>query len=339
MSNSLRFAALALLVSFAGALVCDGSKKVPCFKLHGGTAIPQVAMGTWSGSYKDCASGDFTCVKSHARFAAENWLHIGGTHIDGANDYRSQTSIAEALQSSGLDRKDVFITTKCPGAIGYQAIIQCADDNLQMLGQFGTNGVAYIDLLLVHFPFVIKPVCRFHRESPECQAPKSPFTVASKQELQDTWRAMEELKRIGVVKSIGVSDYNIEQLTATLENATQPIDLNQVEWNPKKHDEKMLAFCKKNNIQLQAWSPLGGAEGSVLAEPSVKKIAGVHNVSTAQVALRWSLQRGVAVVVGTANPEHAAGDLDLFGFELADAEVDAISALQPALQLAESVHV
>lgn len=315
--------------------MCDGSDKVPCFKLHGGSLIPQVAMGTWSGSYEDCKSGDFTCVKSHARFATENWLHIGGTHIDGANDYRTQTSIAEALQSSGISREDVFITTKCPGAIGYQATIQCADDNLQMLGQFGTNGVAYIDLLLVHFPFTMKPVCRFHRESPECQPPNTSFTVSSKKDLQDTWRAMEELKRIGVVKSIGVSDYNIEQLTDTLEVATQPIDLNQVEWNPKKHDEKMLEFCTKNQIRLQAWSPLGGAEGSVLADPAVKKIAAGHNVSTAQVALRWSLQRGVAVVVGTANPEHADGDLDLFGFNLADAEVDTISALQPA----ESVHV
>ena len=185
---------LFLLAAGVKARVCDGgSEKVPCWQLKGGTKMPQVAMGTWSGSYGDCAHNDYTCVKEHARFASETWLHIGGTHIDGANDYRTQTSIAEALQASGLAREDVFITTKCPGAIGYQATIQCADDNLQMLGQFGTNGVAYIDLLLVHFPFVLKAVCRFNRSSPECLPPNAPYVAATIEELQDTWRAMEEL--------------------------------------------------------------------------------------------------------------------------------------------------
>merc|ERR1712194_786711 len=126
---------------------------------------------------------------------------------------------------------------------------------------------------------------------------------------------------MGVVQSIGVSDYNTTQLADTLEGATMPIELNQVEWNPKKHDEQMLSYCKTNGIQLQAWSPLGGASGSVLSDPAVKNIAAAHNVSTAQVTLRWSLQRGVAVVVGTANPVHAKSDMDIFGFTLSDDEV------------------
>lgn len=287
--------------------------------------MPQVAMGTWSGSYKDCHPTDFTCVKQHARFAVSNWLHLGGTHIDGANDYRTQTVIAEALQESGLKREDVFITTKCPGAMGYEATIQCADDNLQMLGQFGTDGVAYIDLLLVHFPGTVKPICRFHRDSPECM---SMFLPADTQALQETWRAMEELKRIGVVKSIGVSDYGITHLQKTLANATEPVEVLQVEWNPEHHDEDVLSFCKAHGILLQAWSPLGGAEGSVLSDPVVKAISAAHNVSTAQAVLHWSLQRGVAVVVGTANADHMSSDHDVFGFQLSEAEVQDISALQ-----------
>jgi len=286
-------------------------------------------MGSWSGSYKDCASTDYTCVEQHARFAAETWLHLGGTHIDTANDYRTQTSVASALKNTPhYDRNELFLTTKCPGAIGYQAIIQCADDNLQMLGQFTEQGPGYIDLLLVHFPMVLKPMCRFNRAAPECQKPNAPFVFASKEELQDTWRGMEELKRIGIVRSIGISDYNLTQIAQTLETAKQPIELNQVEWNPLHHDEEMLAYCKKHGIQLQAWSPLGGSAGSVMGNPVVKGIAAKHNVSAAQVTLRWSLQRGVAVVVGTANPEHAKGDLDLFGFELSTDDVDAISSLQ-----------
>lgn len=290
--------------------------------------MPQVAMGSWSGSYKDCNSSDYTCVQQHARFAAEAWMHAGGTHLDTANDYRTQTSLADALKNTpGYRREEMFLTSKCPGAIGYEAIVQCADDNLQMLGQFTEKGAGYIDLLLVHFPFIIKPMCRFNRSMPECQG-AGLYRFATKEELQDTWRGMEELKRIGIVKSIGISDYNVTQILDTLETATQPIEVNQVEWNPLNHDDSMLEFCKKHGIQLQAWSPLGGSKGSVLGNSVVETIASSHNVSTAQVTLRWALQRGVAVVVGTANPDHVVGDLDLFGFELSSEEVDTISNLQ-----------
>jgi len=289
-------------------------------------------MGSWGGSYGDCKREDSTCIQQHARFAIEDWLHIGGTHIDTANDYRTQTAIGGVLASSGLKREDLFITTKCPGTIGYEATIQCADDNLQMLGQFGTHGVGYLDLLLVHFPGKPKPECRFKpTEYPMCSKGFTALEPADKAALQDTWRAMEELKRIGVVKAIGVSDYNTTHLSETLEAATMPIEVHQVEWNPSSHDEGMLDFCKKNNILLQAWSPLGGSHGSVLGEDAVKTIAAAHNVSTAQAVLRWSLQRGVAVVVGSANADHIAGDLDLFSFTLTDDEVSTISKLHPSV--------
>lgn len=295
--------------------------------------MPMVAMGTWSGSYKDCGSADFTCIKQHARFASDTWLHKGGTHLDAANDYRTQTEIADALRASGLRREDVFITTKCPGAIGYEATIQCADDNLQMLGQFGTAGVAYIDLLLIHFPLTVKPVCRFHRERPECAGFSNMTVPASKEALADTWRAMEDLKKIGVVRSIGVSNYMVEHLEATLANATQPIEVNQVEWHPRHHQEELLDFCKAHGILLEAYSPLGGAGGSVLSHPVVKEIAAAHNTSAPQVVLRWSLQRGVAVVVGTANADHMAADRDIFGFQLTADEVSKMSALQEGAAL------
>jgi len=328
MNRAVAATALGCLLGGAGAQkVCDDTSKVQCWPLKGGGLIPQVAMGTWSGSYGDCQPNDWTCIQQHARFAVETWVHIGGRHIDGANDYRTQTSIAEALKGSGLRREEVFITTKCPGTMGYEAIIQCADDNLQMLGQFGANGVGYIDLLLVHFPGTVKPTCRFNRLLPECRP--SMLIPATKEQLQDTWRGMEELKRIGVVRNIGVSDYNTAQLQSTLEAATEPIALNQVEWNPQAHDDAHLEFCQQHGIQLQAWSPLGGsgAGGSLLSNPVMKQVATSHGVSTAQVALRWSIQRGVAVVVGTANPDHAAGDMDIYSFALSADEMSAISAI------------
>ena len=103
----------------------------------------------------------------------------------------------------------------------------------------------------------------------------------------------------------------------------------QVEWNPLDHDEDMLALCTKHGIQLQAWSPLGGDHGDILSNPQVVAIAATHNTSTAQVVLKWSLQRGVAVVTGTDNPAHMASDLDLWSFTLTDQEMTELNNLKP----------
>jgi len=130
------------------------------------------------------------------------------------------------------------------------------------------------------------------------------------------------------VKAIGLSDYSSDNIEETMANATLPIALHQVEWNPFHHDDEMLSLCKKHSIQLQAWSPLGGSAGSPLSDPTVEAIAKVHGVSTAQVTLKWSLQRGVAVVTGTDNPAHMKSDLDLWSFTLTEDEVAKISALQ-----------
>ena len=149
---------------------------------------------------------------------------------------------------------------------------------------------------------------------------------------------MELLQKLGRARAIGISDYNATHIAETLAVATRPIALHQVEWNPLHHEETMLALCKHHGIQLQAWSPLGGARGDVLSNPKVQSIAAAHKVSAAQVVLKWSLQRGVAIVTGTANPRHMASDLDLWGFTLTDAEVTQIDGLQAAAAAAAEVH-
>ncbi len=143
----------------AVAAVVPPCDKYPerCVQLAGSSSqMPLVALGTWSGSYGECAKNDFACVRAKAEAAVPAWLALGGTHIDTANDYRTQLEVGKGI--SGVPRDSVFITTKCPGAIGFNAMIQCAEDNLQMLGLYGVNTSGYMDLLLIHFPFVIKPV-------------------------------------------------------------------------------------------------------------------------------------------------------------------------------------
>lgn len=165
------FAAALFAAAFAAVAPCDTHPE-RCVELQGsmpGTSpMPLVALGTWRGSYKDCAENDFTCYRERARAAVGSWLELGGTHIDGANDYRTQVEIGEALRDAKVPRESVFITTKCPGPMGMTATVQCAEDNLQMLGQYGVNSSGYIDLLLIHFPWVIKPQCVGINPPPEC---------------------------------------------------------------------------------------------------------------------------------------------------------------------------
>lgn len=114
--------------------------------LPGTSAMPLVALGTWRGSYKDCANNNYTCVRERARSAVGAWIKLpDGTHIDTANDYRTQAEIAEALRAANVPREKIFLTTKCPGAMGLAATIQCAEDNLQLLGQYGVNTSGYMD--------------------------------------------------------------------------------------------------------------------------------------------------------------------------------------------------
>ena len=224
--------------------------------LPGSSPMPKVALGTWRGSYKSCGTNNYTCVRASAKTAVGAWIDLGGDHIDGANDYRTQVEIAEALRSSPggkiLKRSDVFITTKCPGAIGAAATYQCAEDALQMLGQYGVNTSGYIDLLLIHFPFVIKPECMgVAAPGADCSTPYMDPGMAARQE---TWKAMERLQSFGRARAIGISDYNSTHIAETLAIASRPIALHQVEWNPLHHDEAMLALCKKHGIVLQVYA-------------------------------------------------------------------------------------
>ncbi|KAK7247811.1 aldo-keto reductase [Aureococcus anophagefferens] len=249
-------ALLALARTAAADLPCAAKPEtcVPIKTATGDLMMPAVALGTWRGSYGDCADNDYSCVRAKAKASVGDWLDLGGRHIDGANDYRTQVEIGEAV--AGADRD--------PSATGVAASADCA---------------------------------------------ASPYYDPGTKVRQETWKAMELLVKLGKAVAVGISDYNATHIEETLEVAEVPVALHQVEWNPKKHDEDMLKLCQKHGIQLQAWSPLGGAEGSV--------------------TLKWSLQRGVAVVTGTDNKDHMASDLDLFGFALGYYdEVAAISALQ-----------
>jgi diketogulonate reductase-like aldo/keto reductase len=169
-------------------------------------------------------------VRQRAKSAVTSWIELNGTHIDTANDYRTQVEVGEAVAASGLQRSELFITTKCPGPIGFLATLQCAEDNLQMLGQYGVK-TGYLDLLLIHFPFIIKPECYGSPSTEECAVP---YMDPGDKARLETWRALELLQRQRRVHAIGLSDYSAKQLAHTIDNARQPVAVHQVlkrPWN------------------------------------------------------------------------------------------------------------
>merc|ERR1712228_515328 len=183
--------------------------------------------------------------------------------------------------------EDLFITSKFPSCTMAQSGI---DTDLK---QLNTN---YIDLMLIHSPLGFCP---------------------------GTWKVLEDNVKSGKLKAIGISNFNKRQIQNILKGATIPPAVNQIGYSVFSHSEDTIKFCHDNNITVEAYSPLGGAHGgkSVFKDPTVKSIAASHNVSAAQVALKWIVQRGDTLTVLSSSKAHQANDADLWGFTLGDDEM------------------
>jgi diketogulonate reductase-like aldo/keto reductase len=225
----------------------------------------------------------------------KNWLALGFRGIDTALIYNDQADIAKAIEESGIAREDLFITSKIPGCAAAAASV---DSDLKQLN------TDYIDLMLIHSPIGVS--------------------------CPNTWKVLEDYVAQGKLKSIGVSNFNAKQMQKVMDKATVPIAVNQIEYNVFSHDEDVIAFCDANNITVEAYSPLSGQRGaqSVFTDETVKGIAAAHNVSAAQVALRWIVQRGHTLAVLSSSAEHQANDADLWSFELTDDDMDTLTKLQ-----------
>ena len=291
--------------SDAAAAAPAPAVRVPAAVIATGVAMPVVSLGTGGGDVGN---------RSVVRGAVRDWLLVaGGRGIDTAADYDNEDLVGDALAdaaAAGVQREEIFLTTKQPGPLGYDATLASLEASL------GRLRTTWVDLFLVHFP-----------------DPANATTPAEARQLrQDTWRAMEHLRASGKARAVGVSNFEVTHLKDVLDVATVVPAVNQVLFNPVKADMELLAFCDRWGITLEAWSPLGGHDsrhGEVLNLPLMRRVAAAHGVSTAQVALRWALQHGIVLTAGTTNPAHMSTNLDLWNFRLTDDEVAAISALTP----------
>ncbi len=255
-------------------------------KLNNGVRIPALGLGTWQlGPRKE------------AVVAVEAALKAGYRHIDTAARYRNEQDVGKAIRSSGIPRKEIFVTTKLWN-----------DDHDNPMGaleaSLGNLKLEYVDLYLIHFP-------------------------VPKVRLQ-TWKMMEEILASGKVKAIGVSNFTTRHLDELLEHAKVVPAVNQVEFHPFLCQKELLEYCKKKGIQLEAYSPL--THGHKLGDPRIVSVAKKHNKSSAQVLIRWGLQHGLVVIPKSKTAERIQENAHVFDFELSPADMNALNACNENLR-------
>jgi 2,5-diketo-D-gluconate reductase A len=229
--------------------------------------------------------------------AIQGALEAGYRLLDTAVNYDNETEVGEALRRSGLAREDVQVASKLPGRHhAYDDAIASVRGSLERLG------LDYIDLQLIHWP------------------------NPSVDQYVEAWRALVDLQKQGLVRSIGVSNFTEAHLTRIIDDSGVTPAVNQIELHPRFPQAEMRAVHERLGIRTEAWSPMG-KRNAPLEEDSVTQAASRLGVTPGQVILRWHVQLGSLPIPKSANSERQRQNLDLFGFELTQAEVDAISAL------------
>jgi 2,5-diketo-D-gluconate reductase A len=259
---------------------------IPDITLSNGQTIPQLGFGVFLVEPKDTAA------------AVSTALEVGYRHIDTAEMYGNEKEVGQAIRRSGLDRSDVFVTSK----LGNDAhepddARRAFDESLKALG------FDYLDLFLIHWP----------------------LPTRYDGDYVSTWQTLEEFYRDGRARSIGVSNFQAHHLRRLHGEADIPPAVDQIEVNPYLTQDELRGFCAEHQIAVEAWSPL--ARGHVLDDPTVDEIARRVGKTPAQVVLRWHIERGDIIFPKSVTPERIKENFEIFDFELSAADVESIALL------------
>lgn len=252
-----------------------------------GKSIPQVGLGVWQ------------TPNDTAVIAVKAALDAGYRHIDTAAAYQNEQGVGEGMKASGLDRKDIYLTTKLwNDDQGFDATLRTFEKSLKQLG------TDYVDLYLIHWP------------------------SAHRGKYRDTWKALVRLKEEGRARSIGVSNFAGEHLEAIIGDTGVTPVINQIELHPDFQQKALRAVHDKLGIKTQSWSPLG--QGQLLANPVIAKLARKLGKTPAQVIIRWHIQNGLVVIPKSVTPSRIVENFQVFDFELDAAAMQALNALDDA---------
>jgi len=290
---------------------------VPKLKLADGNEIPQLGFGTFKLEPN-------TLAEKRIRDA----INIGYRHIDTALKYDNEPGIGVALsdilKNGIVKREELWITTKVWNT--YHSRPKVMESVRKSLNNLQID---YIDLLLVHWPTAWK-------ENTTVWHPKHPngSYIDSGVDLLETWRGMEDAFKSGLVKSIGVSNFNHLQLQRVLDAAEIKPTVNQFEVNPYFTQNKLIEFCHNNSVAVTAYAPLGhGNQDLLFNDEVIKQIAITHDKTNAQVILRWHLQRNVIPIPKSAHKYRMMENFDIFDFKLNDYEMANITALNKNMRI------
>ena len=260
--------------------------------LRNGTSIPAIGLGTWQITDREKLIS-----------IIEEAVHIGYLHFDTAASYGNEISLGKALKGITIKRENYIVADKLWNSCrGYEEAQEACKNSLRKLK------IDYLDIYMIHWPASM----RLYDNWKEINA--------------ETWRAMETLYREGYVNAIGVSNFNIHHLQALKETANEMPMINQIEFHPGMHSEELLSYCRDNNILVEASSPLGN--GKILQNELLLHIAEKYNKTSAQICLRWALDKGIAVLPKSIRIDRIRSNYQIFDFKLEGQDSAKIDGMQ-----------
>jgi len=264
-------------------------------KLPTGDSIPLFGFGTYLSKDDECYESTLNALKS------------GYIHIDTAQVYGNEDQVGKAIKDSGVDRKKIFITTKLWFSNYGENAYSSLEESLKKLQ------LDYVDLILLHTPGIPKEI-------------SSNIDQSKNKELRkNAWQTLEKFYNEGKTKAIGVSNFHGKHIDEILEYAQVPPHVNQIEYHVWNQRPEQVKYCQKNNIVVEGWGPL--AQGQILKDEAIGKIAEKYNKSIAQLCIRYSLQKGVIAIPKSTNLERVLENANVFDFEISKDDIKELDSM------------